>query len=147
MLRIRVFWKGCTIGKPRSWKRERIMGFVYNFRSIGCIVKYSYVHAFHSVLWWSQANKNVKRKWKWKPLFRSTLAVLQEEKPSSSSGASHSNYSRALLKAYFVDSVWGVIALLKRQMLEEFPYVSDRILSLDLLYLVHFALHLPSRSF
>lgn len=72
------------------------------------------------------------------------FAVLQEEKPSSSSGASHGNYSHALPKAYFVDSVWGAIALLKRQMPKELPYVSDRILSLDLLYLVSFALHLPS---
>lgn len=55
------------------------------------------------------------------------LAVLRGEKPSSSSGAAHGNYSHALLKAYFVDSVWGVIALLKRQALEELPYVSDRI--------------------
>lgn len=63
------------------------------------------------------------------------------EKPSSS-GASHGNYSHALLKAHFVHSVWGAIGLLKRQRLEELPYVSDRILSLDLLYLVSFALHL-----
>lgn len=55
------------------------------------------------------------------------LAVLRGEKPSSSSGAAHGNYSHASLKAYFVDSVWGVIALLKRQALEELPYVSDRI--------------------
>lgn len=69
--------------------------------------------------------------------------MLREEKPSSLSGASRGDYRHALLKAYFVDSVWGAIALLKRQMLEEFSYVSDQILSLDLLYLVSFALHLP----
>lgn len=70
------------------------------------------------------------------------LAVLREGKPSSENGASHGNYSSALLKAYFVDSVWGVIALCRRQMLEELPYVSDRVLSLDLLYLVSFTLYL-----
>lgn len=70
------------------------------------------------------------------------LAVLREGKPSSENRASHGNYSSALLKAYFVDSVWGVIALCRRQMLEELPYVSDRVLSLDLLYLVSFTLYL-----
>lgn len=65
------------------------------------------------------------------------------EKPSLS-GASHGNCRHALLKAHFVHSVWGAIGRLERQGLQELPYVSDRILSLDLLYLVSFALRLPS---
>lgn len=69
--------------------------------------------------------------------------MLGEEKPSSSRGASRGNYSSASLKAHFADAVRGAIALLKRQTPGELPCVSDRILSLDRLYLVSFALHLP----